>query len=79
MVRSRWPPSARPSRPWMRMKRLAEKRPGSQPDCAAASPTQDDGTVLDGAPRFVVTTKQETEAVARRVKSKRRQATSPMP
>ena len=47
MVRSRWPPSARPSRPWMRMKREAAKRPGSQ---LLTTPTRDDEAVTNGAP-----------------------------
>src|ERR1035437_9014654 len=100
MVRSRWPPSARPSRPWIRMKREAEKRPASQlgPNCGGAieptlcgeaakdgppnaedgPPNAEDGPPTREAPLDAIA-KKDAEAMARRVKSKRRQARSPVP
>ena len=76
MVRSRWPPSARPSRPWTRMKSDAEKRAASHP---MFDPTRDEEAVTNGAPGLWQRMKNAAEAAASRVKSKRRQARSFIP
>src|SRR5258708_36832651 len=77
IVRSRWPPCGRPSRPWIRMKREAEKRPASH---RFWDPTHDDEAVMDGAPGDWVRARRRKLRRAARggEKSRKRQARAPM-